>query len=292
MMVYRRKIILALLQIFDGELEKIRFQKLLFLLSKKQQKSEYQFVPYKYGCFSFSAQADLSTLAKKEIITESATTLIKNDKLDYIRLLKPEERTLVYEIKNLYGRMSSNALMKHTYINYPYFAINSLVAREVLNEVEYQNVLAHVPEDNDIILYTIGYEGVSIEDYLNKLIISGVKILVDVRRNPVSMKYGFSKNTLKRYCESVRIQYLHFPEVGIDSSERQELNTQTDYDNLFKTYSKKLPLVTDTQDKIINLLLDNKKIALTCFEADVCQCHRRPLAESLSVRGNLIIKHL
>ena len=39
-MFYRRKIILALLQLFDGQLEKIRLQKLLFLFTNKQTKAE------------------------------------------------------------------------------------------------------------------------------------------------------------------------------------------------------------------------------------------------------------
>jgi hypothetical protein len=37
-MFYRRKIILALIEFFDGELEKIRLQKLLFLFCQKQEK--------------------------------------------------------------------------------------------------------------------------------------------------------------------------------------------------------------------------------------------------------------
>ena len=60
-MLYRRKIILSLLQLFEGELEKIRLQKLLFLFTQQQAKAEYDFVPYKYGCFSYSANADLTT---------------------------------------------------------------------------------------------------------------------------------------------------------------------------------------------------------------------------------------
>ena len=43
-MFYRRKVILSLLQLFDGQLEKIRLQKLLFLFTKQQQKAEYNFI--------------------------------------------------------------------------------------------------------------------------------------------------------------------------------------------------------------------------------------------------------
>ena len=61
-MYYRRKIILALLQVFDNELEKIRLQKLLFLFCQQQEKPDYDFVPYKFGCFSYSANAALTAM--------------------------------------------------------------------------------------------------------------------------------------------------------------------------------------------------------------------------------------
>jgi len=49
---YRRKIKATLLQLFDGQLEKIRLQKLLFLFTTKQINAEYDSIPYKFGCFS------------------------------------------------------------------------------------------------------------------------------------------------------------------------------------------------------------------------------------------------
>jgi hypothetical protein len=64
-MFYRRKIILALLQAFDNQLEKIALQKLLFLFTNRQLKPEYEFVPYLYGCYFFSAESPASgTLAE------------------------------------------------------------------------------------------------------------------------------------------------------------------------------------------------------------------------------------
>ncbi len=64
-MYYRRKIILSLLQVFDNKLDKIQLQKLLFLFSRYNiEKKTYDFVPYKYGCYSFQANQDLLTLKK------------------------------------------------------------------------------------------------------------------------------------------------------------------------------------------------------------------------------------
>lgn len=281
-MFYRRKIILALLQLFDGQLDKIRLQKLLFLFTLKQTKTEYDFVPYKYGCYSYSANADLTIMVSKGLLAESQKHFAKLDKTDYMKLVKPEDLKNLQQVKSEYGRMSANTLMKHTYINYPFYAIRSEVAADILDKTELEKVKAAKPNGTKTVLFTIGYEGISLEAYLVRLLKNDVKVLVDVRNNPLSMKYGFSKTLLKRYCESLGIKYVHIPEVGIQSEQRQELNTQADYDKLFAVYRKNnLTKTVDSQTQILNLLKENKRIALTCFEANICQCHRKHLAEAI-----------
>jgi uncharacterized protein YwgA len=69
-MFYRRKAILSLLQLFDGQLEKIRLQKLLFLFAQRQAKAEYDFIPYKFGCYSYSANADMTAMVRKAFLNE------------------------------------------------------------------------------------------------------------------------------------------------------------------------------------------------------------------------------
>lgn len=294
-MFYRRKIILALLELFDGKLEKIRLQKLLFLFSKRQTEPEYEFIPYKYGCFSFSAQADLVTMVNKGLLIDDQDGLTKNDSIKYFAALKEDDRKALIEIKKLYGFMNGIALMRHTYVNYPYFALNSVKAIDILTPDEIDKVNSVRPSSGKMILFTIGYEGISLEHYINKLILNDVKMLVDVRKNPLSMKYGFSKTLLKKFCESVGIEYVHIPDVGIDSDQRQELNSQQDYDQLFSVYKKvNLKATKDIQSKILELLKAKKRIALTCFEANICQCHRKPLSESIAALSieQFEIKHI
>ena len=282
-MFYRRKIIIALLQIFEGQIDKISLQKLLFLFAKRQTKADYDFIPYYYGCYSFSANADLSAMVRKGILSETTSHFTKVDATDYIKALKPVDRNLLQEIKLHYGSMTANALMKHTYLNFPYWAINSKKANELLSTKEFEKVNNSRPKSNKTVLFTIGYEGISLEEYLNRLIINDIKVLVDVRCNPLSMKFGFSKSQLQRYCENLGIQYVHFPEVGIQSEQRQELNTQADYDKLFAVYrDNNLTKTTISQKKILNLLKEHKRIALTCFEANIYQCHRKHLAEVIA----------
>jgi uncharacterized protein (DUF488 family) len=281
-MYYRRKIILALMQLFGGELEKIRLQKLLFLFTQTQQKTEYDFIPYKFGCFSYSANADLTTMVTKGMLSESESDFRRLDDIDYLKQLKETDLKSLKKVRDLYGKMSANALMKHTYINFPYWATNSIKAQDILTDTEYTKVLQSKAQTNKTILFTIGYEGISLEEYLNRLLKNDVKILVDVRCNPLSMKYGFNKNQLLRFCENLGIHYMHIPEVGIKSEKRQELNSQKDYDLLFEAYKKEnLTQTLKYQNTILDLLKNHKRIALNCFEANICQCHRKHLAEAI-----------
>ncbi len=281
-MYYRRKILLGLLEAFDNRLEKIQLQKLLMLVTKQQQKPDFHFVPYKYGCYSFQANSDLGTMSKYNQVILQGNEWVKIDNEKYLVSLKERDRLAIRLIKQLYGAKTSNELIKLTYVKYPYLAINSTVAKDKLSSEEFDKVLQAKPKSDKTILFTIGYEGLSLEEYLNKLILSDIKVLCDVRRNPLSMKFGFSKSQLQKACQGVGIEYVHIPELGIESDKRQVLNTQSDYDKLFSLYrSEMLTQTLDYQLKLITLLKEKKRIALTCFEANINQCHRKHLADAI-----------
>ena len=294
-MFYRRKIILALLQLFDGQLDKIRLQKLLFLFTQKQTKTEYDFIPYRFGCYSYSANADMTAMVTRGFLVEDEKHFEKKDKTDYLKQLKPDDKKFLLEVKTNHGEMNARALMKHTYLNFPFYATRSEAAQNILSQTELEKVIASKPKSNKTILFTIGYEGISLEEYLVRLIKNDVKVLVDVRNNAMSMKYGFNRNQLKKFCDNLGILYVHIPEVGIQSEQRQELNSQTDYDKLFSVYRKtNLSKTTEKQNEILNLLKQHKRIALTCFEANICQCHRKHLAEAIETLPDFFyeVKHI
>lgn len=282
-MFYRRKIILALIELLGGEVEKIRLQKLLFLYSMRKEQPEYDFVPYKFGCYSYSAKADMNTMVKKGYLNETENKYSKQGQSIYLQQLKEKDRELLQKVISDYGNMNTNALIKHTYLNFPFYAIFSTIAKGMLLGNLFDRVEEAIPNDERPTLFTIGYEGISLEKYLERLLRSNVKLLVDVRRNPLSMKFGFSKTLLKRYCNSLGIEYIHIPEVGIASENRQQLETQADYDKLFANYrASTLKETQEVQVQILDLLKNYKRIALTCFEAESCQCHRSHLASSIS----------
>jgi uncharacterized protein (DUF488 family) len=281
-MFYRRKVILALLETFGNSLGKTQIQKLLLLFTQEQVKADYHFVPYKYGCYSFQAAADISTMQKYGQVRVSNKGVEKVDPVDYTILLKEKDRAALKQLYLLHGNNDYKELIRYTYTHHPYYAIHSGIAGRYLNKGEVKKVIDYKPTSCKTILYTIGYEGISLEQYLNKLIGKDVRVLVDVRNNPISMKYGFTKSQLQKACTSVGIEYLHFPEVGIVSEQRQELTSQTDYDKLFARYKvETLPQTLSIQEKILRLLKEKQRIALTCFEANICQCHRKHLAEAI-----------
>ncbi len=282
-MYYRRKYILALIQQFGGHIENLNLQKLLFLATRKQDKKSYDFVPYKYGCFSFQANQDLSTMIKLGNVRKAENTWNCLDKTDYKAQLKREDIASINWVHRNYQDFDSENLIQETYRNYPYFAIKSKIAEKVLTPEELERVNAQKRNYDKPMFFTIGYEGISLETYLNKLIINDVKLLVDVRKNSFSMKYGFSKSQLENACEGLDIKYIHIPELGIESEERQALNSLADYKKLFVTYQR-----TTLKENIVyleqlrELSYQYKRVAITCFEKEVCMCHRGVVAKELA----------
>ncbi|MBW8049572.1 MAG: DUF488 domain-containing protein [Cytophagales bacterium] len=281
-MYYRRKILLALLEKMGGKLLPTDMQKLLFLFCERQREKNYEFVPYRFGGFSFQSYADKRTLTKYGYLSDVDGWELTDKGRNFSSTLKNEDQTALQQVAARYGKMRGNPLVKEVYRNYPYYAIYSEILEKVLSQEEIKKVEAQRPKENSEAFFTIGYEGISQERYLNKLIKNNVKLLCDVRKNPLSMKYGFSKNQLKDACEHVGIQYLHIPDLGIVPEKRKELNTKEDYERLFEEYERTtLREEKESLDRLLTLLKQYKRIAITCFEACETQCHRGKVAKTL-----------
>jgi uncharacterized protein (DUF488 family) len=286
MLYYRRKILLALLETFGGQLTAKSLQKYLFLFTRKQDIKAFDFVPYKYGCFSFQANQDIATMGKYgyvEIIETAAGRYIKLKNADkYSAGLNLFDRQYLSAIKSEFGALSQNELIRYTYINYPFYATKSSIASQILTQGEQDKVAAQIRTFCEPMLFTIGYEGLSLETYINRLIINDVRVLCDVRKNAYSQKYGFSKSQLQQACTGVGIEYLHVPELGIESAERQDLMSQKDYDILFAKYEQTTLKTNEVYLDIIRNKISYKgRVALTCFEKDPIQCHRGRIAKKL-----------
>ena len=112
-------------------------------------------------------------------------------------------------------------------------------------------------------------------------------MLCDVRNNPLSRKFGFSKSNLQKYLGNVGIEYIHLPELGISSAKRNNLNSDEDYISLFKAYELSLSKSKEYLDRLYQLLQTQNRIALTCFEHDPSHCHRHVIRDWLKENYNV-----
>jgi uncharacterized protein (DUF488 family) len=190
--------------------------------------------------------------------------------------------------KNLRGRK----LIKYVYERYPYYAIyseiaNDLVDRKILMEIE-----SRIPDKKETTLYTIGYEGITLEAYLNKLIQNNVRLLCDVRKNSASRKFGFSGGPLSHLLHKFNIRYVHIPGLGIESVKRKGLERKADDEALLADYKEHLPRKRPFIKEVHDLLKKCKRIALTCFEAEPEMCHRHCISDYLEKHENARVVHL
>jgi len=132
-------------------------------------------------------------------------------------------------------------------------------------------------------LFTIGYEGLSISSFIDKLLANDIRVLIDVRNNPLSRKPGFSKTAFRDHLEGAGIIYQHIPELGVPSALRKNLATKDSYQILFDYYEKEI-LASNLNyvEKIKTIITQFSRVALTCFEADYHTCHRHKITEYLS----------
>jgi len=279
---HRQRLLLNFLAAAGGTLGRTDFQKLLFLYLRHERDDTYQFVPHKYGCFSFMTYADLDTLIHKGLLEASE---------DWTLSTEGERETNAEHIRGIRGFLQKNGnergteLVAKVYRDAPYFASRSEILEEIIPDSSERQTFQDIAS-KDAGLLSIGYEGDDIDGYLNRLVRHQVDTLVDVRRNPLSRKHGFSKRRLDTYCADIGVTYVHLPELGIPSHRRRNLETRADYDALFAEYREEdLPKAEASLERIEQFIDAGKRPALTCFEADAEWCHR------FSVVGELTRRH-
>lgn len=282
-MYYRRRFLLALLHAHGGKLDRIRFMKLLLLALRDRDEPLFSFVPYRFGAYSFQATRDMHAMVAHALLTMGEHSWHLTIPTDHGAALNPADRKLITDTVSWYASWSTQDIVHESYRLLPHTAIRSEIASDLLTYEEQSAVEATRARTSPPGLYTIGYEGLDIDAFLNKLLDAGVTLLCDVRRNALSMKYGYSKKQLERYCKNAGIRYVHRPSLGIASEKRQGLDGPEAYRQLFAEYAKRyLPEVIYEQE---NLLFDvdlDHRVAIMCYEADPGCCHRSHLATSLA----------
>ena len=144
----------------------------------------------------------------------------------------------------------------------------------------------------EVVLFTLGYEGLRLEDWLARLRAHAVAAVCDVRRNPVSRKPGFSRRKLEAALQRAGIAYLPFPELGIASAERAAANTRAARQALFRRYRRGLARRAGELERLARAAEEHRRVALACFEARPEDCHRRCLSDRLAGERGWTVRHL
>ena len=282
-MFTRQKVLLAFLQAANRPVGRMELTKWSFLLRNETTSAGgsafFDFVPYHYGPFSFSLYQEAG-------------------KLDDIGLLRSDGdqwaigstsspnlagAALNRDIATIVRKFSSwkiDSLIDYVYERYPAFTVHSKRKRLTEKTVAKPGI------------YTCGYEGQSVDAFLNELVASGIQRLIDVRMNPVARRYGFHKSTLGKLCEKLEIEYVHVPELGIASELRQGLSNQAAYDTLFEKYRDRTLKQEHEAIGHVCELVQSKPSVLVCMEHEACRCHRSHLADAVSLKTGLAVNHL
>lgn len=290
----RQKLLLALLEQCPAPLGKIKLVKLAFLAGKETSLSSdgayYDFVPYKFGPFSFALYHELASLGAKGFLRETEDSVLlreeriaqRNQAVGTIpaRLLGEIDR-----IVREYEPLDTMNLVRRVYNRYPWYASRSEL-EECLPSPKPEAPVA-APG-----VFTVGYQGRSIDDFMNHLLVHGIRGILDVRSNPASRKYGFSMKTLKDVAGRLGLDYVNLPELGIPGDLRIDLDGFASYQALFCRYeSEILPMQKETINRV-RKMLEDRPLALLCMEREPEWCHRGHLATHLAKLSNLPIHHL
>jgi len=291
---HRQRLLLFLLEQAGGTLSRLDLQKLLFLYVEESGTKHYAFVPYRFGCYSFLATDDLELLYKRDWITLSEKEIsLKRPLREHGWAVSSEERQVVRRWLPTQAKRGT-ALIRYIYRRYPWYAIQSEIKEDILNPDELERVRQANGNETltEQVLFTLGYEGIYLEEYVNKLIRNHVKLLCDVRRNPLSRKFGFSQRSLAALLPKMGVQYQHLPELGIESESRKQLNSMRDYEALFAKYRQTLPDRIAGLSQVMDMLNQQKRIALTCFEKEAHCCHRHCVSDYLADTAGIKVVHL
>ncbi len=293
-MLIRQKTVLALLSRANKPLSPTVFVKLAFLLRQetglKNELTFYDFVPYKYGPFSFALYRELTNLRRDGYVTPDEERVALCERTvglseEKIGELPAAFHEAVDQIVGRYGEKSQTELVKDVYTRYRWYATNSELTSLCPDS------LVHMKKACPAV-YTAGYEGKSVDAFFNYLLKNGIRLIIDVRANPVSRRYGFSKRQFSEIARRLGLDYRHMPDLGIPSKYRVDLSDFDSYQRLLKKYEQEMiPKLGDEIDEV-GKLMEETPAVLVCVEKDVRCCHRSRLADAVSRKTGLEVKHI
>lgn len=155
----------------------------------------------------------------------------------------------------------------------------------VINSLQYRRCITL----DEITLFTTGYEGSTVSDFIEKLHQYGIDIVIDVREIPISRKKGFSKSALKDILTEDNIEYVHYKELGSPKDIRHRFHEDGNFYSFRNEYLNYIREKLDLLDEVKSIV-ENEKSCLLCFEKEARLCHRSIIADMLYTLSNNIVK--
>jgi hypothetical protein len=293
-MLRRQRTTLALLQEAGQTLSATQLFKLVFLLAEETSlgrgEAFYEFLPHKYGPYSFALNRELEALVSQGYIKEqhSGSTIayaITPLGTREQRSVESDATRAVRFVYEKYGKLGIQPLLRDVYSRYPWFSTRSELENLIPKDVPKRSVAPPA-------VYTIGYEERSVDGFFNKLLRVGIRVILDVRANPISRKYGFAKKSLGAISGKLGLIYEHWPQLGISSEKRQGVQTPAEFKQLFGYYDRViLPEVNDDVTRMAEQIKQAPSV-LVCMERQAPDCHRSRLAKVLSAASGLSVVDL
>ena len=140
-------------------------------------------------------------------------------------------------------------------------------------------------------IYTIGYEGIDIEQFFTLLRKHDIETVVDVRELPLSRKPGFSKKILAAALNMGGLEYTHLADLGCPKPIRDRYRSDANWRRYKEGFLKYLKTQKDAIEELATLATSSS-CALLCFEADFNYCHRSMVANAVKQHSGMHVSHI
>jgi len=143
----------------------------------------------------------------------------------------------------------------------------------------------------DTLIYSIGYEAMEIDKFIEKLKRNKINLLIDVREKAISRKKGFSKAALESVLTEAGIQYVHMKQLGSPSEDRKKLHENDNWEEFTRKYRQYMEGNMTSLVELCNKV-KGKVSCLMCFEREYSKCHRSLLTSKIKEISGIEAVHL
>lgn len=273
-MLSRRKLLLSLIAQRQEAIAVSVLHLLLALVAEREEKPSYFFIPTAAGPYSIDVQHDLHSFEKGgELVIEDGSVRLQRDRVNPLSYaLDGSTLALLLDSLSDFGSKGERALMDLAIGQKPFYGIYTTRSDSAIEHV--REAIASAKRG----VYTLGYEGLSIDQFIICLIVNDIRTTVDVREYAFSRRAEFSKANLVEALAQANITYIGMPEVGIPTKARKEILEHKSKEELLAYYEDEIVATTGASAARLAELASVANTALICHEEDPQTCHRSHFA--------------